>query len=514
MNQPSAPKPIAQGRLSKTPFAHLLLHIYTKKLSGTLALWPDDAGDEKGFGQDRVLFKEGVPIAGRLVKRVSALDRGMLEFFQRTDAPFAFYREDLLGKSETVLRAEVNPISLIAASLRGRVDDAVIEKVLASYGNAEVRLRRDVDLEPYGFMGREDSFLGTLKSGQTGSIQDIVEAAKDDRTSRRVLYLLAITKALEPTGRTPKEEAEDRYKPRLTPPPAKNRPDVKVVIPEAQSSVAPRYRADSVPPNPADAPEPPPTLVPEHQVRWRAVTDKLAEIDGQNFFEMLDLAVDATNDEVQKAYIREVKKWHPDRNPPELHELKPWAERLFQQLTEARDTLGDTITRTRYLTTVRDGGGTPELDRGVQAIVNGALEVQKAEILYRRRDYLGAEATLRSALKLNADDPDIYALLSDTLFQLHGTSKDDSTHEIMLCLGKALSAHPEHQRALFVKARVMHRRGQLDEALKLYKKVVRLNPNHHEAARELRIATMRGANPDRSADKSSGLLSKLFRRKG
>ena len=104
MSHSQAPKPIAQGRLSKTPFAHLLLHIHSKALSGTLALWPDNNSEEASFEQDRILFADGIPIAGRLMQKVSALDRGLLSLFTRQNAPYAFYPVDLIGKGSKVLR--------------------------------------------------------------------------------------------------------------------------------------------------------------------------------------------------------------------------------------------------------------------------------------------------------------------------------------------------------------------------------------------------------------------------
>jgi len=512
MSHSQAPKPVAQGRLSKTPFAHLLLHIHGKGLSGTLAIWPDGSSKEAGFHQDRVLFQDGIPIAGRLMKAVSALDRGLLSLFERKTAPYAFYPVDLIGNGDEVLREKVDPFYLIAAALRGGAQDEIIDTVLDAYGESVIRVRPETKLDRYGFMGREESFLSRLTSGPT-TIGGIIDHAKDDRTSRRVLYLLAITKALEPVASKPAEV--DLHAPRQTPT-SRQTPEhreVEVVLPEAENSEVRRYRPGSVPPSPMDAPPPPPTLTPALQARWQEVTDKLEELDGENFFQMLSVAVDATTAEVQQAYIREVKKWHPDRNPKELVELRPWAERVFQQLTEARDTIADRISRQQYLDSVRGGGGTPEMDRGVQAIVNAAVEVQKAEILYRRKDWTAAEESLRAALSLNEEDPDIHALLGDVLFQEYGLTDDRITAEIMRCLGKALSHHDEHLRALFVKGRVHQRRGQMSEALSLFQKVATLDPRHHEAARELRLATMRGANPHSKDTARGGLFSRFFGKK-
>ena len=195
MTNSKAPKPLAQGRLSKTPFAHLLLHILTKELDGTLAVWTDEAPEDPRFSQDRILFKKGRPVAGRLISRSTALDRGLLTLFERRLAPYAFYETNLLGSGPGVIHGDVDPYLLIAAALRGGAQDDVIEKVLQAYEGKRVKLSEDAEIDRYGFIGREDSFLRRL-GGEAATIEEHINRASDDHTSRRVLYLLAATKAL------------------------------------------------------------------------------------------------------------------------------------------------------------------------------------------------------------------------------------------------------------------------------------------------------------------------------
>jgi hypothetical protein len=40
MTEAAAPTPTAQGDLEQTPFAHVLVHIQSRAMSGTLAIWP------------------------------------------------------------------------------------------------------------------------------------------------------------------------------------------------------------------------------------------------------------------------------------------------------------------------------------------------------------------------------------------------------------------------------------------------------------------------------------------
>ena len=112
----TAPTPIAQGDLTQKPLAHLLLSIFDKELSGTLVVWPDN---EAQSGQDRLLFRRGHIIAGRLVEPATELSRGVLALFHRTNAPFAFYDQDLVTGLDGVLFSSDHVYTLIAAAARG-----------------------------------------------------------------------------------------------------------------------------------------------------------------------------------------------------------------------------------------------------------------------------------------------------------------------------------------------------------------------------------------------------------
>ena len=205
------------------------------------------------------------------------------------------------------------------------------------------------------------------------------------------------------------------------------------------------------------------------------------------------------------------------RNPPGLDALRPWSERIFRKITEARETLEDAEQRATYLRQVRGGGGTPEADRSVHAVVTGALEVQKAEVLVRRRDFKQAVEVLRGALKLHDEDADAHALMAEALFSSGGHDDLAQASRIISHVNRALDLHETNVRALFVKARIHQRRGDNPGAVKLLKQVVSLEPQHHDAARALRLAQMRNQDPApdaKQARSGDGLFSKLFSKKG
>ncbi|MFW6197649.1 MAG: hypothetical protein ACOC5B_02175, partial [Myxococcota bacterium] len=140
----SAPQPVAEGTLARTPLAHVLVNITLRRMSGTLAVWPDPGpGGEAPRGQDRVRFEYGVAVAVRPRSAVSAIDPALRALFAREQAPYAFFEADLVGSGPEVLEGRVDPYALVADVLRGSAGAPFIDAVLERLGSASLRLRPD-----------------------------------------------------------------------------------------------------------------------------------------------------------------------------------------------------------------------------------------------------------------------------------------------------------------------------------------------------------------------------------
>lgn len=64
----------------------------------------------------------------------------------------------------------------------------------------------------------------------------------------------------------------------------------------------------------------------------------------RDYYEVLGIARNASEDDIKKAYRRAALQWHPDRNPDNKHE----AEERFKKLTEAYSVLADAQKRAAY----------------------------------------------------------------------------------------------------------------------------------------------------------------------
>ena len=284
---------------------------------------------------------------------------------------------------------------------------------------------------------------------------------------------------------------------------------------------AARRPAVRIPAPPPPPPTPPPTLSAELTAKWKELALEAVAIDGQNYFQMFGLPESADGAQARDAYFAAVKKWHPDRLPPELEPLRPCAEEVFRQLTEAKDTLVDDEKRARYRKIARDGGGTPASDRKLIAILTAAQEFEKANVLSNRGRFDEALESLDVVLELDPDQADHYALKAWVKLNVSPPGDPAPLEEVLSLCDDALrrAAKAYNERALYTKALTLKRLGKDDQAYACFRAVVENNPRHVEAAREMRLHEMRSrggkadaSKPTTSAEpsKSSALFSKLW----
>merc|ERR1719411_1068065 len=83
----------------------------------------------------------------------------------------------------------------------------------------------------------------------------------------------------------------------------------------------------------------------------------MADINSDNFYKVLGVKKDATDNEIKKAYRKLAMKWHPDRNPKN----KDAAEANFKKISAAYEVLSDEKKRKNY---DQFGAEGPQMGRG------------------------------------------------------------------------------------------------------------------------------------------------------
>lgn len=551
------PAPIAEGSAAKTPFAHILVYAETNALSGTLALWPDDSAAP---GQDRVLFQQGCPVAARLIRPVKTLRLGLLGLFERQRAPYAFYEADLLGESANIVRGTVDSWALLTESLRESARDDVVESVLQRFGESQLRMQPGVDLARYSFDRSEMPMIDLLRASPATVDVLVRGSGLPSRLGRRLVYLLAITKAVAPyvpsradrpsvtTGvralaedlrRTPPGSRHPTPSSGLRPPTASRLPSPPGGTPipgrstEIRSSSRPGaggsdptrplgpLQMPNIPTsgdtairigsNTSIVPPPPAQLSAASMARWNEITARSKLIDNENYYVMLGLTSKAKADEIKQAYFAAAKIWHPDRLPPELAPLKSVVEQIFGYMNEAHETLSLEESRLKYQQTLKEGGGTPATDRMMTTILDSAMQFQRVEVCAKKHEWDEGLQLLDRILVNSPDEPDYYAMKAFLLMNKH-PGKTAPLSDMLDCVTRALELHDEHEKAHLYKGLILKRMGRASEAYKHFRKASQINPRNVEAAREVRLSNMRG---DRRSipPTQGGLLDKLFKKK-
>jgi curved DNA-binding protein CbpA len=512
-----ADEPVATGTLAKTPLPHLLIYLDQKQLSGTLALWPDVI-PEADKRQDRILLLKGRPVAGRLIEPAKTLREGMLKLFYRSEAPYAFYEANLLGSAEERLNGRIDPLSLITESLRSTAQEPVVDDVLTRLGARKLRMQPKVDLARFEFAPEERALIELLMAEPANVDGLTADSGLPRARARRLVYLLLITKSVAPyetsmPAAPPAPQARPSTPPRPSappgslPPPPPGGPSMPAgPSTPAGASKSPAARLDRL----ADIPPVPANLTPDLTERWQKVLTRSRLIENQNYFEMLGLDKKATSADAKTEFFKAAKEWHPDRLPPELSPLRPFVEIIFGYLNEAHKALGDDEQRVAYLRTVREGGGTPAAERLMQQILDSAIAYERVLVFARKHHYDEALDLLQKILTITKDEPDYHAMLGWLLMQKH-PGNDAPLQRITEALDRAIELHADHEKAQLYKAQLLKRLGRHPEALRHFKRVVSINPNNLDAAREVRVANMREEQKDKGVTKGpAGFLGKLL----
>jgi tetratricopeptide (TPR) repeat protein len=243
---------------------------------------------------------------------------------------------------------------------------------------------------------------------------------------------------------------------------------------------------------------------------------------------MLDIARDATADDVESAFFALVKRWHPDRLPPELAPIRDACSRVFSRMSEAHVTLTDDKQRARYMRLLADGSGSPEMQATVAKVVDAATNFQKAEVCFRRNDMVQAETFCRKALEDDPTQPDYHAMLAWLVALKPENQLPEKTIESIQMLERAIIMSDRCEKAYFWRGMLYKRLGKSDLAVRDFRRAIELNPRNIDAAREVRLYNMRGgrrsSKPPAPARRSSpsppkpdeparpGILGRLFKK--
>lgn len=144
-----------------------------------------------------------------------------------------------------------------------------------------------------------------------------------------------------------------------------------------------------------------------------------------DYYDVLGVGSDASQDEIKKAYRKKAMEYHPDRNPDD-----PEAEQKFKQASEAYDVLSDPQTRERYdryghAGLGQDGGGGRGAGRGFHDI---------EDIFSAFDDIFGGGGRQRSRRQRGRPGSDLRVTLPLSIEEIaEGTEKNIKVRKFLSC---------------------------------------------------------------------------------
>jgi tetratricopeptide (TPR) repeat protein len=231
------------------------------------------------------------------------------------------------------------------------------------------------------------------------------------------------------------------------------------------------------------------------EIEDEALTKRLRAMEQQNYFEVLDLPLDAIDGQVKKAYFRLAKEFHPDRlyNHKE-RTVKRDADKAFSLVNRAYEQLRTADGRKEYLQKLKELSEGLDLDKEAESLLRSEVEFQKGVVYLRKRDFAAAYKQFQSALDLNPREAEHFIFAGWAQFQLNYPASPPAWKEGVSKIQQGAEMDPKSADAVFFLGTIAKLQNDMGQAETLFGKVLKLKRDHVDAQRELRLIQQRKAS--------------------
>ncbi len=551
-----APELIVRGTLEKAPLAEFLVRALDERLEGTLILQAPDSqkhallflrgaaakakladtpvylsevlvelgiverslaistqkrAQASGMHHGTVLFEEGhLDQTALFVALREQLRRQVLVLCDLpASTAFGLYKANYLANWGPVAEWRVKPLPLVWRALADHVPEERRALALERLGGHMLRVRFESPVSRYAMTREELSIVNMLRAKpQTLSELESCGIASSDQV-RRVVCALFVSRQLEGSARQgqPVGHAEPPESPNSMPPPDIRAARASITAPRAPRlpgmDAPPPSTRTSVPVGGTAPPQSPPQV--DESLAQTAFREAVMEWEANpppTLYDMLGVPREADSAALQRAFFQLARQWHPDKLPAALVDLKPTVTRIFARMSEAHQILSDPKRRPEYDQKLKEAA--PDEQGQVAAIIEAVASFQKAEVLLKKRDLHAALEEATRALEGDPTQADYLALHTWIRSQI-GNGKLD---EHIVDLGRAVDMQPNNVRALWYRGQLLKRAGREPLAMKDFRAILEVKPNHVDAKRELHVYDLR-----RKTDpKQTGFLNKLLKK--
>lgn len=498
-----------QGSLRELPFPALMHHLHGLRADGVLLL-------RSGRKRKGVQFRGGQPVAiksnlldeclGNLLVRMRVIDRDTLgeslrrmkrgeglqgeilvgmevlsetdlvealryqteeklyEIFEWSDGTFEFKRGARL-KGAAALPSDRSPAAIIVEGARSRLPLECVDRYLREFAEAtvvagEIPFYRFQDI---GTGATHRALLERLGSGV--AMSEFVDAEESDRRALYAFLMAGLAELrMDPQARrrrtaTPARQREEVARPRTEPAEAAARADL--------AAMAERMR-------------------------------------GRDYFEILGVSQNCSDEDVRRTYVSLAKRTHPDRFSGCSEAVKRLAEEVFGLVSQAHERLADLRGREAYRLELVQGRREAEaLEEGRRALAAEQV-FQRGEAALRAKRHAEAFEAFREAVELYPEEGEYLAYLGWTRYL---TDPDDpqARDEARKALKRSAKLAPDSEKPYLLLGLLCKGIGRIDQAERMFMRAVDQRSDCLDALRELRLINLR-------REKQKGLIRKLLRR--
>jgi tetratricopeptide (TPR) repeat protein len=201
---------------------------------------------------------------------------------------------------------------------------------------------------------------------------------------------------------------------------------------------------------------------------------------------------------VSKLFIKAAREHHPDQVPASATaEERSLRSSIFSLLNEAHQTLSDKKRREEYLAALQAGYADAEVD--VAPILQSEHLFQQGEILLRNRKYQEAVQAFQEAVELQPEEGEFQIYLAYARFCASGGSDKTGTRRLIEQILKGLKLRENRVAAGYLFLGRIHKSlDDFENAIMMFRQVLRLEQNNVEAQREIRLLEKRNPKKGKS----------------
>jgi curved DNA-binding protein CbpA len=499
-------KPIAEGSFLKTPFAHILVFLFEKRMTGTLDVkqgaeevviyfrdgFPAKVSTtvkDRGLGHVMLLLElidhgkldacnvrmaeEGGLVGQTLVDQgaidVKTLVRGLREqiLLKLTDVfalkagTYAFYEKinklSGFGPDEVF---PIHPYPALMAGVRAWGDHLDFEPILSKIKERWLVIDADRDtLRKFRLKAEEKKAVrALLERPMTGAVF-LAGGQWQPEVARYLGYILLITKKIAIKDAEPAPKDRDG---------------------------APVMSLTSLPADAVAASEP------NISELKQMIAEKAKNLAKQSYYEMLEVSPAASTESIRRAFFALSKQYHPDRVPKALgSDSKDMVAYLFSNLSEAHTVLSDPAAREEY-DTARAGEDesagdetSEEQEDEIRDILEAENLFQRAVVFLNQKKHDKARELVSDARELNPHEGEYLAL--ESYLEFTSRPPDADVKDLVEELRRAAAKCPKSERVNVFLARILKHSGRNEEARTYFNKVLKINPHNIDAARAVRL---------------------------